>query len=335
MVYTSQDSHLAYSTTQDLIQSIFCIQRSGRKHNTRLKINRGMKMNWTSRILGLQKAVAEQRTKTVQSTGLCIHGDENCIRCAANDLDNLSSTDSVWRDLEEDDIKKVVFALPTYIQELMKRHPGKVLLAGGFIRAIVANESPRDIDLFVNDKMDSARWLDDMSISRKEHDQDWATQPASAPGSNLGIQTSWRYKFKEPYEVIDQFDYIITKAAVWFDEGDDKRSPSWTGICHDQFYRDVAHKTLTYCCERDTEYLLSIPRLLKFIQRGYTIGPKSLADVITKTCLSLDLSKGFDNIRKQLEDCYTPMGSNSEWEKLNQKYVKPKPRPVEYYSSGS
>lgn len=295
-------------------------------------------MNLIDKVLGLKEAVEVTKAKqqpTNRTT--CIHGDENCIRCVANDLDNSASIDSIWRSLEDSDIRRVIYKLPNSVRELLRRHPGEVVLAGGFIRAVVSGESPRDIDLFVNSdkRSDSRDWMRDAEVYQhsseiKENDQDWVIKEN---GLQLGVQVVWRYPFKNPHEILEQFDYTVTKAAIWFDVGNKNIKSDYIGIYHERFYQDITRKLLTYSNDRDNEYLMSIPRLIKYIQKGYHIDPASLAALITKTCLSLDLSNGLEGIQKQLEKAYLLGTSDEAWSSLTKVYVKPKA--VEHYSSGS
>lgn len=292
-------------------------------------------MGWLSKIDLLAGTIDELKKSTKSKkddSEICIHGEEGgCVRCASSDIDTESQ--SVWVDLEEDDIKRVVFSLPDEVREVLRKHPEEAVLAGGYIRANIAGEEPRDIDIFMPAKKSAKDWMVDEGITSNEGELCWEV---AAKKDRLPMQAVWRYPFKAPYEILEQFDYIITKAAIYFHNGSKDVKPSYVGICHRLFYKDLARKALTYESDRGDEYLMSIPRLMKFIVRGYVIDPHSLATVITKTCLSLDLSNGFEGIEKQLEAVYKPGGTNQDWEKLTKKYVKPKPAPEpRHYSSGS
>lgn len=295
-------------------------------------------MSWAEKVLGLKKAVDETKARQQPANRTtCIHGDDNCIRCAANDLDN-SSVDSSWRAMEDSDVRRVVYKLPNEIRELLRHHPGDVVLAGGFIRSVIEGAEPRDIDLFVNkSKKNNAKdWMKETGVYKysseiKENDQDWVVKENDG---KLGLQVVWRYPFTNPHEILEQFDYTVTKSAIWFDVGNKNVKANYVGIYHERFYQDIARKLLTYANDRDSEYLLSIPRLIKYIQKGYHIDPTSLAALITKTCLSLDLSDGLEGIQKQLEKAYLLGTSDETWSTLTQVYVKPPPV-REHYSSGS
>lgn len=296
---------------------------------------------WDKKVETLKGAVeAEKLNRGHNVRSVCIHGDTDCVRCASDDFDNQATAGANWQALDENDVKRVVYALPEEIREMMRRHPGQVVIAGGFIRALVAGENIHDIDVFVPSEKNAKDWVDEVYTASKyeKKDKHYYIGPDAKSGA-AEVQVVYRYPFKESYEVPDQFDYTIVKAAVWFDEGDKKRESNYVSVCHERFYRDIARKMLVYECDRDVERIESIPRLLKYIGYGYSIDPDSLAELVVKTCLSMDLSKGFEGMLKQLGEAYKPTGSGENWADMTKKYVKPKPKPAPVrshdYSYGS
>lgn len=292
-------------------------------------------MGWfDKKVPALQAAVeAEKAKRQIGTEGrmLCIHGEENCVRCAAEDF-QAESTDNhtVWYALEEDDLKRVVRSLPEKVREMMRRHPREVVVAGGFVRALVAGETVHDVDIFFPEEKGIRSWADDVNITYEVKDKHLYVEPSNKTG-DPELQLIWRYPYKEPYEVPDSFDYTVAKAAVWYEEADGKNKKAeskFVGICHERFYRDLARKMLVYLCDRDVERVESIPRLIKYVRYGYSIDPNSLAELIVKTCLSLDLSNGFEGMLKQLQSAYKAGGTVDDWADMNKPYVKPKPKPV-------
>lgn len=281
-------------------------------------------MGWIKdRIPLLKKAIEDEKINRdhLAIPVVCIHGDTNCARCADNELES-NKSEYTWQNLEQDDIKRVMFMIPDSIVDAMKRHPGKIIIAGGIIRALVAGESIKDLDIFVPGQSEAEKWLDEVGLDYEIGDKYLTTEPSE--NFSYEIQTVWRYPFKEPWEIPEQFDYTVVKAAIWYDPGGKDKDPEFVGICHERFYRDIARRALVFCCERDTERVLSIPRILRYTQYGYSMDPKSMAEVIIKTCLSLDLSKGFQTAFKQLEDAYKPTGNDADWSMMLKPYVKPK-----------
>lgn len=287
-------------------------------------------MGWfDKKVPALAKAVEDEKAKREigVSHSVCIHGEENCVRCASEDFQTQSEgAGTVWHNLEDADLKRVIYALPDEVVELMRRHPREVIVAGGFIRAIVAGEAVRDVDAFFAQERGVKSWTDDVGLKYEEKEKHLCVE---ADGGSPEIQLIWSYPYKEPYEVPDSSDYTVVKAAVWFEDGEGKKKDSkFIGICHEYFYRDIARKMLVYICNRDVERVESIPRLLKYTSYGYSIDPDSLSELIVKTCLSLDLSNGFEGMLKQLQAAYKPGGSGKDWDEMNKPYVKPKPKPA-------
>lgn len=286
-------------------------------------------MSWTDKVAGLKKMIGKERTDRshLSVKGFCIHGEESCVRCASEDFEKAGFQPAVWQEMEPTDVRKVVMSLPDKTRELIRRHPTKAVLAGGYIRAIVTGEPTRDIDVFFATKSDAKRYIEDSDLSKIE-ERDFHYY-----GEEKGqeVQAIWRYPFNIPVDVPNAFDYTIVKAAVWFEDG---KNPGFKSACHERFYRDLARKELVYICDREIEQNSGFPRLLKYVSYGYKIGPESLAEIITKLCLSLDPDKGFNGLKEDLQTYYKSLGSDKEWESHNKIYVKPRPRPVEY-SSGS
>lgn len=273
---------------------------------------------WDDKVKQLKNAV-DALAKTPRQS-LCIHGDENCVRCATEFIDDDTQ---FWEPLVQDDLRRIVFALPEEIQTMMRKHPTQVTVAGGFIRALVANEEVHDIDVFVDTESQAKKWADDEDLEYEEKDKHLHLEGEEGEPE---IQIIWRYNYKQPVEVPAGFDYTVCKAAIWFDNGDKNKKPGFTGTCHKNFYRDIARKMLVYDCDRDVERIESFPRLLKYITYGYSIEPHSLAELVAKTCISLNLSNGLDGLINQLEGCYKPSGIGDEWNNINKVYIKPKPR---------
>ena len=55
------------------------------------------------------------------------------------------------QELDRQDLRWALRRCPDVVLRLLKQYPGKVFVAGGYIRACVASESVADVDLFVPD----------------------------------------------------------------------------------------------------------------------------------------------------------------------------------------
>lgn len=276
-------------------------------------------MDWKSRILRLKEVVTkEKESRTEEPQSGCIHGEENCVRCI--EFDKKVETGS-WEYLDQEDVKKVIYAIPESITSVLRMYDKKAVIAGGFIRAIIANEKVNDLDIFVNSASEALALKNELPGQWKERDKVY-----DGSIDRLPVQIVFHYPFTEPYQILEQFDYTVTKAAIWFDGIEAFkafRTPNFVSTCHDKFYRDLARKILVYGRSETFERLESMPRLLKYISYGYTIGPKDLAEVIARTCLCLDLDKDFEEIVSKLESMYKPSNLHKNWEELTTPYVKP------------
>lgn len=189
--------------------------------------------------------------------------------------------DSVSLELTTHETGRVLDKLPPDVVGQLRDNSGQIVLAGGFIRDVLAGEAPKDIDLFV-------------SSSTKRIATKVANALASRPGRNLvttenahtitGMsptpQIVYRWQFSHPSQVIDLFDFEVCKAAIWYDAV----SSSWVSKIAPRFREDLRDRRLTYSppvvSDHKTDSLL---RVLKFYARGYEINYLSLAQILVDT----------------------------------------------------
>jgi len=173
--------------------------------------------------------------------------------------------------------------IPKVVRELMKSKewPGRVFAGGGFIRSIVAGDEVNDIDLFTDSKesahvlMGNLRALFlEARVNTRLHETDNAY---TIIGPEPTIQIIHRWKFTNPVELVESFDFTCCGAAVYFD------GVHWQSVCLDTFYEDVAAKRLVYRAPvREEAPGGSLLRVLKYYQKGYRIPLDSLAKVISR-----------------------------------------------------
>ena len=182
----------------------------------------------------------------------------------------------VWHD-----IAWAVRRMPAPVRALLQRHGARVFVAGGFIRACIAQERINDIDLFVDSK-------DYGEACAKE----LATPEGRPPRRMLSSENAFtvfvkpfpaqfihRWVFGQPHEALASFDFTIAQAAIWWDAPNKK----WAGACTAEFYPDLAAKRLVYTSPNRAEAAGgSMLRVLKFYQRGYRIPLDSLGAVIAR-----------------------------------------------------
>lgn len=186
-------------------------------------------------------------------------------------------------ELHHADLQFVVARIPKDIREAMK--DAQLAIGGGFIRETIAGQKPNDVDLFgggVEVMRLSAKLLAEKREARL-FESDNAITIITA--NRLPVQFITRWLFDHPAAVMPSFDFTVCQAVVWFD----KKADAWqSAIAHD-FYRDLAARRLTYTHpERNEDAGGSLLRVRKFLQRGYTIQPGSLAGVVARLARAVE-----------------------------------------------
>ena len=189
-------------------------------------------------------------------------------------------------ELTRNDLRFVVQRLPRDIRDLLSEHHGKLILGGGFIRAVIAGETPSDIDLFAHDAdfLDSvAKILADRRTGKgdrvKTHKSKNAITVLTA--DRLPIQFITRWTFTRPAELVKSFDFTVCQAAVWR-SGNQSNDP-WMSEVGENFYVDLAGRRLVYTAPaRIEEAGGSLLRVIKYVKRGYSIQVSSLGAVVAR-----------------------------------------------------
>ena len=187
--------------------------------------------------------------------------------------------------LDPMDITWTMRRAPRAVVKVLHAHPGKVMLAGGFIRACIANETANDVDLFACDadlaKLAAIELLPNGTPPSELHE----TVNAYTVNSKLPMQVIKRWTFNSPEKLVESFDFTIARAAIWWDA----TTESWASLADEQFYTDLAAKRLRYCSPvREEEAGGSMLRVLKFYQRGYRIPLDCLAAVMSRMVVKLE-----------------------------------------------
>lgn len=183
------------------------------------------------------------------------------------------------------DIQRIVTSLPKDVVKLLKKADGSVFLAGGFIRARLAGEVAADIDLWGAEKQDLANRALLLGAQRGVRVMSTKNAHTIITPNRLPVQFIDRWLFKNPIECCESFDFTIASAAVWYVKG------AWNSYCHEDFYRDLATKSLVYTSPvRNEDAGGSFMRLQKFIGKGYRISPGNLAKVTARlmACIKFD-----------------------------------------------
>lgn len=184
--------------------------------------------------------------------------------------------------LQEEDVKWIGRKLPKSIAELLLHNPGTLFLAGGFIRAAIAREEARDIDLFSTSKEQAKSVATRYAAADPKRRLIETDNAFTIVGDKLPVQFIHRWTFASPEECVKSFDFTIARAAIWNSRG------MLLSFCDDSFYPDLAGKRLVYCKPiRNEDAGGSMLRVLKFYQRGYRIPLASLGAVLARISVAV------------------------------------------------
>ena len=184
--------------------------------------------------------------------------------------------------LRPDDINKCLNALPSQVRCALKAYPEKVCVAGGFIRAVVAGETPNDIDIFVDSERTAMQVASDLAIESPIGRIIKTGKAYTITGyEGPAPQVIFKWTFPHSREVIDAFDFTIAQAALWWDGND------WESNVGPNFYEDVAAKRLMLARPIENDYPGTFLRVLKFYRAGYAITNEALGEVLAGLCQGL------------------------------------------------
>lgn len=183
--------------------------------------------------------------------------------------------------------------IPKEVWNLMRVNKNKLFLAGGFIRACIANETPNDIDLFAQSKEHAREMANHLTMNGHGLKMVETDNAFTVLGLFVPVQFIHRWTFATPEECVKSFDFTIARAAVWIgDEQDSQDHAILSTFCEESFYPDLAAKRLVYCQPiRNEDAGGSMLRVLKFYQRGYRIPLNSLAAVISRMVVAVDMNQ--------------------------------------------
>lgn len=198
----------------------------------------------------------------------------------------------LYTKLLHEDLRWALRRTPTCVLQLLKAHPGRAFVGGGFLRACVAGEKASDVDIFAPSEPDArsyAVFLQSKAQGARLHETENAFT-VHGGGLPLSLQVIHRWAYDNAEALVSSFDFTIAMAAFWW-EGDDAQGndsryvpqPHWESLCDFRFYHDLAAKRLRYTApSREEDAGGSMLRVLKFYQRGYRIPLDSLGAVIAR-----------------------------------------------------
>lgn len=192
------------------------------------------------------------------------------------------------------DLHWILRRTPKCVVNLMERTSG-CFMAGGFIRACVANEEASDVDLFAPDEERARLYAN--ALVRGDQTKILKTKNAYTvrrPDVDMPIQVIHRWTYTKPEDLVESFDFTIAKSVIWCTR---RRDPVghrdvWGSLTHEHFYADLSAKRLTYTRpQRNEDAGGSLLRVLKFYQKGYRIPLDSMGDVIARIVMGLRMDE--------------------------------------------
>lgn len=196
--------------------------------------------------------------------------------------------------LQTNDLNHVVRRIPKDVRALLSKYHGTLFLGGGFIRAVIAGETPSDIDLFGVSKDHIKKMAEELQATRggKENCLLHHTKNAITVICNgrMTVQFITRWTYTDLQGVVASFDFTVCQAAICRD-GAEKQAP-WISLASERFYIDLSARRLVYTHPvRDEEAGGSMMRAIKYMKRGYTMQIGSLAGVIARLTAKIDQNK--------------------------------------------
>ena len=184
-------------------------------------------------------------------------------------------------ELSPHDLLWCVRRLPKSVYHLMKKNPGTLFIAGGYVRSCISNERVNDIDIFSANA--NAAKAAALVLAEGDEKRLHVTDNAiSVKRTTPMVQFIHRWTFTTPQECIASFDFTIASASFWWD------GVKWVSVVHPTFYADLAAKRLVYLSPvRNEDAGGSMLRVLKFYQRGYRIPLDSLGAVVSRLTMGV------------------------------------------------
>lgn len=167
--------------------------------------------------------------------------------------------------------------LPNGVTYQLQRYANHLFLAGGAIRAILNSEPINDVDLFAQHPLiaeAAAQYFVGGKATEKLHVTDNAF---TIKDVSPHVQIVRRDYYDTPQAVLDSFDFVVCKAAIWHD------GTTWQSRVDPGFFNDLEQQKLTYCSPEGQDPRDSLLRVLKFSARGYSVDARSLAKIVTQT----------------------------------------------------
>lgn len=173
--------------------------------------------------------------------------------------------------------------LPHGIALTMQRAGAHLVLAGGWLRAIAAGTNDAgDIDIFVAAEAKATALADQLTagsfvaVARTSR-----AITLRDDFSDETLQIIFARPFKSPQELIRQFDFANCAAAVWYERDWLSGEATLCSVCDEKFYESNDSRLLQYRGQGFGMPANSLKRVIKYVQRGYSISDGDLAHLVT------------------------------------------------------
>ena len=172
--------------------------------------------------------------------------------------------------------------LPTFLIEILERpeFKEKVFIAGGFLLSSLHKCNSTDVDLWCRDGETTDALIAELNQECGPYDvttdraKTWRMDGFVRVNA---VQVITKYFFSDAEEVLNNFDYTIVMAAIWYD------GERWKGICHERFVVDNEENRLVFAQQAfkfDNWLYGAILRSYKFSNRGYRMTGGSLSKLL-------------------------------------------------------
>ncbi|MBO8169317.1 MAG: hypothetical protein H0Z35_09070 [Thermoanaerobacteraceae bacterium] len=172
--------------------------------------------------------------------------------------------------------REAPFALQNSIQAWL---PGfdelqGAIVAGGFIRAYYAGETPSDMDLYFETEECFAQAYEKL-IEWEWKEVAFTDRAVTFVKDGKTVQLI-KYIFGIPQEIIEAFDFTVCAIAVNITADD--AGELWKEVMHDNFFEHLAGRVLVFT--GSPLPLASLKRAFKYVKRGYSICDENLVRII-------------------------------------------------------
>ncbi len=185
--------------------------------------------------------------------------------------------------INKDAPEKLMKSLNVYAEHSINKSIENIIVAGGFLRAYYAGETPSDLDLYFRNNEDLIKTK--MELEENEWVEIFKTNRAITFKKNGRLIQLISYLYGEPEQVINLFDFTISCAAMTItrheieDENFEDTRIELHGhlTLHDDFFENLSGRTLEFI--GTPLPLNSLQRAFKFVKRGYSICDENIVKI--------------------------------------------------------